>query len=503
MSASALADRIENGFELLSGAHASLPSRHRTVQDLVAWSYELLDPDEQHLFARLSVFSGSFELDAVEGVCADRGMGASTVSMLLANLVDKSMVQVTDERSPRYRLLVTLREYGRRRLSDTQWHEVRARHACWYLDVAERCMTELAGLDEPNAVVVLDRVFDNLRAAHSWSIEQGNVDTALRLVAGLREYGFRCMRAEITGWADRAAALPGASDHTRYPVAVAVAAYGRFVRGDLDGAVDLGERAISAADRLSVDCSGLAERALCNVWFYRGEVPLALHWMDRMVESAKTGSAARLAHACYMRSVAYTVLGDSQNGGRLAELSHEAALRSGSPTALAQALYAAGVALTATEPEEAKIVLQDAADVARNAGNRWIQAFALTEVLELEAGRGQPRQALKSYTDVIDLWYRGGDWANQWLSLRHVFGIFVQLRADLGAATLHGALTAAGAAYALPFRVTDAERISSLAEELRSRLGGAAFASAVRRGASLSDGDIIEFVRRQIFALTT
>ena len=80
MSASALADRIENGFELLSGAHASLPPRHRTVEDLVAWSYELLEPDEQHLFARLSVFSGSFELDAVEGVCAERGMGASTVS---------------------------------------------------------------------------------------------------------------------------------------------------------------------------------------------------------------------------------------------------------------------------------------------------------------------------------------------------------------------------------------------------------------------------------------
>jgi predicted ATPase/DNA-binding SARP family transcriptional activator len=503
MSTSALADRIENGFELLSGAQASLPSRHRTVGDLVAWSYDLLDPDEQQLFARLSVFSGSFELDAVEGVCAGRGVSASTVSMLLANLVDKSMVQVTDERSPRYRLLETLREYGRLHLDEAEWDEVRARHACWYLDAAERCMTELVGPGEPNAVVVLDREFDNLRAAHSWSIEQANVDSALRLVASLREYGFRCMRAEITGWADMAAALPGASDHTRYPVVVAVAAYGRFVRGDLEGAINFGERAISAADRLRVDCSGLAERALCNVWFYRGEVPLALHWMDLMVESAKTGSAGRLAHACYMRSVAYTVLGDSQNGSRLAEMSHQAAVESGSPTALAQALYAAGVALTATDPEEAKAMLQDAVDVASNAGNRWIQAFALTEVLELEAGQGQPRQALKRYADVIDLWYRGGDWANQWLSLRHVFGIFVQLRADLSAATLHGALAAAGAAYALPFRVTDAERISSLADDLRSRLGEAAFASAVRRGARLSDGDIIEFVRGQIYALTT
>jgi predicted ATPase/DNA-binding SARP family transcriptional activator len=502
MSTSALADRIENGFELLSGAQASLPSRHRTVEDLVAWSYDLLAPDEQLLFNRLSVFTGAFELDAAEGVCGEPGLSASTVSMLLANLVDKSMVQVTDERTPRYRLLETLREYGRLRLSDTEWDEVRARHARWYLDVAERCAAALVGSDEPNAVIVLDREFDNLRAAHSWSIEQANVNIALRLVASLREYGFRCMHAEITGWADVATALPDANEHARYPVVVAVAAYGRFVRGDLDGAISLGEHAISAADRLQVDSSGLAERALCNVWFYRGEVPLALDWIDLMVESAKTGSAGRLAHACYMRSVAHTMLGDSQNGSRFAEMSRRAASKSGSPTALAQALYATGVALTMTEPEEAKVMLQEAVDVARDAGNRWIQAFALTEVLQLEAGQGRSRQALKRYTDVIDLWYRGGDWANQWLSLRHVFGILVQLRADLGAATLHGALTAAGAAYALPFRLADADRISLLADDLRTRLGGAAFASAVRRGASLSDGDIIEFVRGQIFALT-
>ena len=102
---------------------------------------------------------------------------------------------------------------------------------------------------------------------------------------------------------------------------------------------------------------------------------------------------------------------------------------------------------------------------------------------------------------MIDLWFRGGDWANQWLSLRHVFGILVQLRADLGAATLHGALTAAGSAYALPFDATDAQRINALVDDVRERLGAAAFASAVRRGTSLSDGEIVEFVRAQIRAL--
>ena len=78
----------------------------------------------------------------------------------------------------------------------------------------------------------------------------------------------------------------------------------------------------------------------------------------------------------------------------------------------------------------------------------------------------------------------------------------MQLRAHLGAATLHGALTAAGAAYALPFEAADAEHLSALVDDLRQQLGASSFASAVRRGATLSDGEIIEFVREQIHTLS-
>lgn len=143
-----------------------------------------------------------------------------------------------------------------------------------------------------------------------------------------------------------------------------------------------------------------------------------------------------------------------------------------------------------------------AAEVAAGAGNRWIQAFALTEVLWLEARRGSPRTALAGFSDVIDLWFRGGDWANQWLSLRHVFGILVQLHDHRAAATLHGALTAVGAAYALPFEASDAEHITELVGMLRDRLGAADFAGVVRRGASMSDGEIVDFIHERIAALT-
>jgi len=502
MSTAALAERLDQGFDLLAGAQTSMIARHRTVQDLVAWSHDLLDPGEQRLFAQLCMFAGSFSLDAVEGVCSGDELSASKVSMLLANLVDKSMVQLVDDDLPRYQILETLREFGRDQLDARARDEVRARHARWYLDVVERCAVTLTGPDEADAVAILDRDFDNLRAAHLWSVERADSEAALRLVAALREYAFRCMHAEVISWAEAAVKLPDADADPRFPVVVAVAAYGRFVRGDLEGAIELGERAIDAAETLGVDCSGLAERALGNAWFYRGDAQRGAVWMDRMIVSARSGSAARLAHALYMRSVAFTSVGDKVAGAEYAGEARAAATASGSPTAHAQAFYALGLALESTHPGEAGEHLQRAADIARDAGNRWIQAFALTEVLWLEARQGRPREALARYADVIDLWYRGGDWANQWLSLRHVFGIFVELRAHLGAATLHGALTAAGAAYALPFEAADAQRINALAEDLREKLGTATFASAVRRGAALTDGEIIDVVRDQIHALT-
>jgi predicted ATPase/DNA-binding SARP family transcriptional activator len=490
MSPAALAQRLDRRFDLLDGAQTSMIERHRTLHDLVTWSHDLLDEDEQRLFAHLCVFVGSFGLDAVEAVCD------SDVALLLANLVDKSMVQLVNDDQPRYRLLETLREFGADRLSSDEREAVRERHALWYLAEAEGAALALTGPNEPEAVATLDRDLDNLRATHIWSIEHGDADVALRLVAALREYAFRRMRAELTSWADAALQTPGAQAHERYALVTAVSAYGRFVRGDLEGAIELGERALGG------DTSGLAERVLGNAFFYNGDVEEAFARTERMLESARTGSAARLAHVLYMQSVAATSIGDDSRATALANKALAAAEACKSPTALAQAYYALGLVREATDPAQATVDLEFAVELARTAGNRWIEAFALTEVLWLQARNGEPREALARYANVIDLWYRGGDWANQWLSLRHVYGIFVQLRAYLSAATLHGALTAAGAAYALPFEAADAERLSALGPVLREQLGAATFGTACRRGAMLRDAEIIEFVQQQIQALT-
>ena len=115
ISPAALAERLRERFELLDHAQAGRSERHQTLTELVAWSFNLLNGSEQILFARVSVFAGSFGLDAVETICADESLDASSAARVLAALVDKSMVQLTDADAGRYRVLEPLREFGRAR----------------------------------------------------------------------------------------------------------------------------------------------------------------------------------------------------------------------------------------------------------------------------------------------------------------------------------------------------------------------------------------------------
>ena len=109
----AMIERLDHRFSLFDAGSRHADERHQNLHNMVAWSYDLLSSNEQRLFDRLSVFSGSFDLPAVDSVCTVDGDPAD----LLFTLVDRSMVQVVDLDEPRYRLLETLREFGRDRLA--------------------------------------------------------------------------------------------------------------------------------------------------------------------------------------------------------------------------------------------------------------------------------------------------------------------------------------------------------------------------------------------------
>ena len=419
---------------------------------------------------------------------------------MVIDLVDKSMVQLVDPDEPRYRLLETLREFGQERLRDTGSLEpVEERHRAWFLQVAERAAGELDSPEEGRWAARIDHDLDNLRAAHGSAVRAGDLAVAAGLVASLREYSFRRVRYEIAGWGEATMQMTGFERSPTAPVVLGVAAYGRWVRGDLETAIALAYRSIAVAGQLDVPSSGLAERVLGNALFYSGETQEALRWMDRMVAVAEaSGSPAALSHALYMVSVARTSIGETARGAMLAQRAAATAEGCGSPTARGAGAYAHGLALRASDSGQAERALRLAAELGEESGNRWIRAFALTEVHWLAAQQGRVADGLRGFAEVVDIWYRGGDWANQWLSMRHVLGILVDLGAHRAAAVLHGALAAAGATAALPFEPGDAKQLAAEANRTRDVLGPAEYASAAHSGAAMSDGDTVAHVKSEI-----
>jgi non-specific serine/threonine protein kinase len=137
-----LADRLEDRFRLLAGGRRVALPHHQTIRAATEWSYDLCSPDEQLLWARLTVFAGSFDVEAAEQVCAGGSLDASDVLATLIGLVDKSVVlrtdgPGTDGDGTRYLLLDTIREFGAEKLAARDDADmVRERHLARYLGLA-------------------------------------------------------------------------------------------------------------------------------------------------------------------------------------------------------------------------------------------------------------------------------------------------------------------------------------------------------------------------------
>jgi len=200
--------------------------------------------------------------------------------------------------------------------------------------------------------------------------------------------------------------------------------------------------------------------------------------------------------------VAETSLRHPARAAEFAQHAAAAAEQAANPTARAQAAYALGLSVEEIDPERALLLLERSVHHAEAVENRWIRAFALTESLWLRAKSGQTDTALRGYHDVIDTWFRGGDWANQWLSLRHVFAIFETIGNDVVAATIYGALDRAGVMHTLPLEPGTAHDFDAAVDRLASRLGAEPFTDAAARGRNMRDEEVVRYVLAAISAAT-
>jgi predicted ATPase len=173
--------RLEQRLPLLTGGRRDMPARQRTMQDAIAWSYDLLAPEEQALFRRLAVFAGGFTLAAAEAVVEPNG--GSAVLDGVAALVEQSLLRQAsgagDE--PRYRMLETIREYGLGRLTAAgEAAAARARHARFVLTLSDS-LVHGHGLMDLTILRRLTPDQDNVRLALAWFDEHDEVDALLVL----------------------------------------------------------------------------------------------------------------------------------------------------------------------------------------------------------------------------------------------------------------------------------------------------------------------------------
>ena len=246
LAPSALAERLEDRFRLLrAGRRGGGLERHRTLRATVEWSYRMLDVDERLLFDRLSVFAGTFDLEAAEAVCADaEQIDELDVVDLLAGLVDKSLVVAERaEHGNRYRLLETLRRYGEEQLEGRgELAQTRDRHLAHYLDVLKTAQALFEGNENQRGRTTFEAEWSNVRAAIDWALAAGGPDAVDQLISSTSVYASFDLRREHGVWANKA------MGSTSLTVGVfAAAAFWAHNDGDFEGAVRLAEEGLARA----------------------------------------------------------------------------------------------------------------------------------------------------------------------------------------------------------------------------------------------------------------
>jgi predicted ATPase len=284
----ALLARLERRLPLLTGGAQDLPARQRTLRDTIAWSHDLLPPEEQVLFRRLAVFAGECTLEAAEPVANAAGEVGMDLLDGVSSLVDKSLLR-QDDRSvpegnpePRFGMLETIREYALERLDAAGEAEATRRaHAAHFLALAEGLRPRIEGADEPAVLARYDAEHANLRAALAWALDRGEADVGLRLVAALWKFWYlRKHLAEGRSWLQRALAEGAAAAPGLRAEALYAASSFAGTQGDYAAATRACEEGLALARRagdplrvamhlfsLGMTASGLGDRPRARARF--------------------------------------------------------------------------------------------------------------------------------------------------------------------------------------------------------------------------------------------
>jgi predicted ATPase len=385
-----VAARLDDRFRLLTGGSRTALPRHQTLRALIDWSYDLLFDPERTLFQRLSVFAGSWTLEAVEAICASEELEKDDILELLTQLVNKSLIIPDGETEgpARYRLLETIRQYARERLLEAGGGEkVRDRHLQYYLQLSEHAEPELRG---PDQVVWLDRLekeMDNIRAALEWALD-ADLESGLRMASALFWFWhIRTGKNEGIEWLERALTAES-QRRAGAPLSPSQA----LVRG----------KALNAAGSLMI-MHGNADRALAlsreSLQVYEDLDSPGRQGVAHATLAAQKG----MAHALWNLAQGTSYHENLDEAWALTERSLALFREVGDTFGIAQCLdHLGSYALMRADYEQARSIWEEDLSLRRELGDKDGIAWSLSLLANLAMWTGNPEQAQALYAESLN-----------------------------------------------------------------------------------------------------
>jgi predicted ATPase/DNA-binding CsgD family transcriptional regulator len=397
-----LAARLEGHPGLLSGG-AARPGRHRSLEALVSWSYELLDEAERRLLDRLSVLRGGFDLDVAERTCGGGPLAPEAIAGLLASLAGKSLVQIQPGPVIRYSLLETVRQFAAGRLAASgEERAARDRLLRWALEVARSAEAALLSAEWADWSGRLSADQASIRAALAWALGGAEPEAGGELAARLARWWIATGRYSEAGqFLTAAAGLPPAAAPGIQARVLLGAAWSAYHQGDNRRAAPLATAGIACArEAAEPQLEAWGRNLLAGAAWHAGDA-------DRIVAEIQAGRAlagppdpALAARAQVLLANAALLAGDlaeqDRHGRRAIELARTAPGQEGLALVLSSwtmsAISGAGIqpATVAALEEAAELIAAHEDGFAETVMRHWLARLFATlgqlDAAETEAG---------------------------------------------------------------------------------------------------------------------
>ena len=419
-----IVERLDDRFRLLIDGGRITVTKHQTLRAAMDWSHQLLSFQEQVFFRRLSVFVGSFTLEAAAQVCTDQSTDGEQPLDLLASLTDKSLVLVDrSDTVVRFRLLETIRAYAREKLIESgELDRIRHRHLEFFRDLAERVEPELLAEKQSEWIRRLEREHDNLREALEWS--KVSMERQMTVGADGSEEGLRLAGALWRFWNGRYPSegreqlrglllrVDGSHQTTHLAKAIAVFADLSYRQGNYISSFMAFDESL-AIWRDVDDKRGIAFslRGLGNVHLARGNLALARSLYEQSLQIChEMGDRNGLAFCLSNLGLVAWNEGDYVTARKLMEESLNLRREMGDPGGIAYVLNLLGtVASSQGDYTAARQLNEESLAIKRELNDRWGIAYALDGLGMLAAVEGDHTLARARFTESLMLFQELGD----------------------------------------------------------------------------------------------